>query len=105
MRCCVPSEEGTTTGPCRSDQRLSFARAISPDPFAAGLVTGMGKALDGDPMYDVLRSGGSLLELGCGVAGRVLVMLQAIPAMQRGRRSSCRPTSPRWRSAGRRSSD
>ena len=33
-------------------------------------------------MYDVLRSGGSLLELGCGVAGRVLVMLQAIPAMQ-----------------------
>jgi len=64
------------------DQRLSFARAISPDPFAAGLVTGMGKALDRDPMYDVLRSGGSLLELGCGVAGRVLVMLQAIPAMQ-----------------------
>ena len=64
------------------DQRLSFARAISPDPFAAGLVTGMGKALDGDPMYDVLRSGGSLLELGCGVAGRVLVMLQAIPGMQ-----------------------
>jgi SAM-dependent methyltransferase len=64
------------------EQRLSFARAISPDPFAAGLVAGMGKALDGDPMYDVLRSGGSLLELGCGVAGRVLVMLQALPGMR-----------------------
>jgi SAM-dependent methyltransferase len=64
-----------------SEQRLSFATAISPDPFAAGVVAGMASRLADDPAYDVLRSGGSLLELGCGVAGRVLVMLQAIPEM------------------------
>jgi SAM-dependent methyltransferase len=64
-----------------SEQRLSFARGISPDPFAPGLVAGMGAALGRDPSYDVLRTGGNLLELGCGVAGRVLAMLQALPGM------------------------
>ena len=65
-----------------SEQRLVFARAVSPDPFAPGVVAGMGRGLAGDPTYDVLRSGGSLLELGCGVAGRVLAMLQALPGMR-----------------------
>jgi hypothetical protein len=64
-----------------SEQRLTFARGISPDPFAPGLVEQMGRGLAGDPSFDVLRDGGSLLELGCGVAGRVLVMLQALPGM------------------------
>jgi SAM-dependent methyltransferase len=65
-----------------SEQRLVFARAVSPDPFASGVVAGMGRGLADDPTYDVLRSGGSLLELGCGVAGRVLSMLRALPDMQ-----------------------
>jgi hypothetical protein len=65
-----------------SAERLSFAQAISPDPFARGLVERMGHAMAQDPEYDVLRSGGRLLELGCGVAGRALVMLQALPSMR-----------------------
>ena len=65
-----------------SEERLVLARSVSPDPFAPGVVTGMGRGLAGDPTYEVLRSGGTLLELGCGVAGRVLAMLQAIPGMR-----------------------
>jgi hypothetical protein len=65
-----------------SEQRLVVARAVSPDPFASGVVAGMARGLADDPTYDVLRAGGRLLELGCGVAGRVLAMLQALPGMR-----------------------
>jgi SAM-dependent methyltransferase len=65
-----------------SEERLIFARAISPDPFSPGVIAGMRRGLTADPTYDVLGSGGSLLELGCGVAGRVLSMLQALPEMR-----------------------
>jgi hypothetical protein len=64
-----------------SEDRLVFARSVSPDPFAPGVVAGMARGLSADPTYDVLASGGTLLELGCGVAGRVLAMLQALPGM------------------------
>jgi SAM-dependent methyltransferase len=35
-----------------------------------------------DPDQEVLTRGGTHLELGCGVAGRVLTTLQAVPAMR-----------------------
>lgn len=62
--------------------RLVFARAISPNPFARSLVEGFRKQLAGDPDLAALVAGGRLLELGCGVAGRVLTMLQALPEMR-----------------------
>lgn len=62
--------------------RLVFARAISPNPFAPGLVDAFRAQLSTDPDVAALAAGGVLLELGCGVAGRVLTMLQALPAMR-----------------------
>ena len=35
-----------------------------------------------DPDQEVLTRGGTHLELGCGVAGRILTTLQAVPAMR-----------------------
>jgi hypothetical protein len=61
--------------------RLTFARAISPNPHAPGLVEAFRHAAAGDPDNDALRAGGRSLELGCGVAGRILMMLQAVPEM------------------------
>lgn len=65
-----------------SEDRVTFARAISPNPFAPELVESFRRRLAADPTAAVLADGGSLLELGCGVAGRVLTMLQALPAMR-----------------------
>jgi SAM-dependent methyltransferase len=64
------------------EERLVFARAISPDPFAPALVEAFRAQLRADPDVAVLAAGGVLLELGCGLAGRVLTMLQALPAMR-----------------------
>jgi SAM-dependent methyltransferase len=61
--------------------RLVFARAISPNPFAPSLVEAFRTQLSQDPDVAPLVAGGRLLELGCGVAGRVLTMLQALPRM------------------------
>nr|WP_246416378.1 class I SAM-dependent methyltransferase [Nocardioides luti] len=64
-----------------SEDRLTFARAISPNPFAAGLVASFRASAEHDPERAALRAGGRLLELGCGVAGRLLTCLQAFPAL------------------------
>ena len=64
------------------EDRLIFARAISPNPFAPALVEGFRKQLTDDADVAPLAAGGLLLELGCGVAGRVLTMLQALPGMR-----------------------
>jgi SAM-dependent methyltransferase len=65
-----------------SGDRQIFARAVSPNPFAPGLVAAFRDALEHDPTAAALATGGTLLELGCGVAGRVLTMLQALPRMR-----------------------
>lgn len=65
-----------------SADRILFARAISPNPFSPGLVEGFRRGLAGDPAGEVLAGGGLLLELGCGVAGRVLTLLQAAPKVR-----------------------
>lgn len=62
--------------------RILFARAISPNPFSAGLVEGFRQGLPHDPAGEVLAGGGLLLELGCGLAGRVLTLLQAAPKVR-----------------------
>lgn len=62
-----------------AEDRLVFARAVSPNPFAPALVEGFRRQLASDDDLGRLASGGLLLELGCGVAGRVLTMLQALP--------------------------
>jgi protein-L-isoaspartate O-methyltransferase len=64
------------------EDRLVFARAISPNPFAHSLVEAFRARLTEDPDVAPLAAGGMLLELGCGVAGRVLTMLQALPEMR-----------------------
>lgn len=64
------------------EDRLVVARAISPNPFAPSLVDAFRTKLVTDPEAADLVAGGLLLELGCGVAGRVLTMLQALPGMR-----------------------
>jgi hypothetical protein len=63
------------------EDRLTFARAVSPDPFSDGLVAGIRTALESDPEEAALLAGGRFLELGCGVAGRILTYLRAVPSL------------------------
>jgi SAM-dependent methyltransferase len=64
------------------DDRLTFARAVSPDPFSDGLVAGVRNALESEAGDEAeLLDGGRLLELGCGVAGRILTYLRAVPTL------------------------
>lgn len=63
-------------------ERYAYARALSPDPFSAEVVEGFRSGVLTDPtVFERLRGGGRHLELGCGLAGRVLCLLQAHPAM------------------------
>lgn len=61
--------------------RVTYARAVSPDPYSDGLVAAFRKQIAGDGERAAMTSGGRLLELGCGVAGRVLTTLRAMPAL------------------------
>jgi SAM-dependent methyltransferase len=72
---------GTDYWTMPSEDRMVYARAVSPNPFSPALVDGFRSQLTHDPDAAALLAGGRLLELGCGVAGRVLTMLQALPAM------------------------
>ena len=65
-----------------AEDRLLIARAVSPDPFSAGLVEGFRALVAADPDHEALTRGGTHLELGCGVAGRILTTLQAVPEMR-----------------------
>lgn len=68
----------TAPGP----DRYAYARAVSPDPFSPGLVELFRSGLMSDPeAHRRLQDGGRHLELGCGLAGRILCLLQAHPAM------------------------
>ncbi len=62
--------------------RILLARSVSPDPFADGVVADLRRAIETDPLRrDLLEPGCRLLELGCGVAGRILTMLRAVPTL------------------------
>ena len=62
--------------------RILLARSVSPDPFADGLVELFRRDIESDPRRrDLLEPGCRTLELGCGVAGRILTMLRAVPTL------------------------
>ena len=79
LRSLLDPEDYWTMPP---EDRLVVARAVSPDPFSAGLVESFRAMVAADPDQEVLTRGGTHLELGCGVAGRILTTLQAVPAMR-----------------------
>jgi SAM-dependent methyltransferase len=61
--------------------RSAFAHAVSPNPYAAELVDRIRRDIAEDRWWAPMRSGGRYLELGCGIAGRMLTMLQAMPML------------------------
>lgn len=61
--------------------RLTFARAVSPDPYSDELVAAVRADLEADPEQSRVLAGGRALELGCGVAGRILTYLRAVPEL------------------------
>ncbi len=61
------------------EDRSAFAHAVSPDPFAADLVDRIRHDIEGDPWWAAMTTGGRYLELGCGIAGRMLTMVRAMP--------------------------
>lgn len=61
--------------------RITYARSISSDPYSDQLVEAFRSDLTHDPDRAGMAEGGRLLELGCGVAGRVLTTLRAMPQL------------------------
>jgi SAM-dependent methyltransferase len=64
-----------------TEDRLAMARAVSPDPYSDDLVAAYRGALAADPVGEKILEGGRFLELGCGVAGRILLTLRAAPEL------------------------
>jgi 2-polyprenyl-3-methyl-5-hydroxy-6-metoxy-1,4-benzoquinol methylase len=60
---------------------IAFARSVSPDPYAEGLVAAFRADIGSDPDRADLITGCHVLELGCGVAGRILTMMRAAPGL------------------------
>jgi SAM-dependent methyltransferase len=61
--------------------RVMYARSVSPDPYSDDLVAAFRTQIMNDPDRAAMADGGRLLELGCGVAGRVLTTLRAMPEL------------------------
>ncbi|HWC36072.1 MAG TPA: class I SAM-dependent methyltransferase [Mycobacteriales bacterium] len=72
---------GATYWSMPSEDRLAYARAVSPDPFSDELVASFRRDIESDPDRRAMTAGGRLLELGCGLAGRVLTTLRAAPEL------------------------
>jgi hypothetical protein len=64
------------------EDRLTLARAVSPNPYAEGLVASFRADIAADPTRADLVTACRLLELGCGVAGRILTTLRAAPGLR-----------------------
>jgi hypothetical protein len=65
-----------------SADRIAYASAVSPDPFSAAIVAAMRAGVGvPDAVRGRLHDGDRHLELGCGVAGRILCVLQAFPTL------------------------
>lgn len=64
-----------------TESRIAFARATSPDPYSDGLVEIYRTGLEKDRVGREIMRGGRFLELGCGVAGRILLTLRACPRL------------------------
>lgn len=63
------------------EDRIAFARSVSPNPYAEGLVAAFRADIEADPERADLLTGCRMLELGCGVAGRILTTLRAAPGL------------------------
>jgi SAM-dependent methyltransferase len=64
-----------------SEDRIAYARSVSPDPYSDELVASFRTEIANDPDRSAMLGGGRLLELGCGLAGRVLTTLRAVPEL------------------------
>ena len=73
---------GGTYWQLSSEDRVAYARGVSPNPCSAELVQAFRAAAEVDPDSLALQGGGDYLELGCGVAGRMLTLLQAFPELR-----------------------
>ncbi len=72
---------GGFAGLSRAD-RVAYASAVSPNPFSAAIVAAMRAGVGiPDAVRGRLKDGDRHLELGCGVAGRILCLLQAFPTL------------------------
>src|SRR5690349_357871 len=72
---------GATYWSMSTDDRLAYARAVSPNPYSDELVASFRDEISNNPDRAAMAEGGRLLELGCGVAGRVLTTLRAMPLL------------------------
>ena len=81
-RRCGDLSGGSGFAGLSSVDRLAYATAVSPDPFSPGIVAAM-RAGAGvpDAVRGRVHDGDRHLELGCGVAGRILCVLQAFPTL------------------------
>ncbi|MGX5772562.1 methyltransferase domain-containing protein [Microbacterium trichothecenolyticum] len=63
------------------EDRSTFAHAVSPNPYSPELVERIRAEIAASPWWSGMTEGGRHLELGCGVAGRMLTVLQAMPRL------------------------
>ena len=69
-------------GALPDEDRYAHAQSVSPDPFAPGVVAAFRSGAMTDPtVHRRLAAGARHLELGCGLAGHLLCLLQAYPRM------------------------
>ena len=73
---------GGTYWDLSTEDRLAYARGVSPNPFSEDLVAAFRAAAELDPDAGAMQAGADYLELGCGVAGRMLTTLQAFPMLR-----------------------
>ncbi len=76
------ARSGDTFWSMPAEDRITYARSISSDPYSDELVEAFRSDLMNDPDRAAMAEGGRLLELGCGVAGRVLTTLRAMPNLR-----------------------
>lgn len=77
----LKNASGSTYWSMPSEDRLAYARAVSPNPYSDDLVASFRTEILSDPDRAAMAAGGRLLELGCGVAGRFLTTLRAMPQL------------------------
>ncbi|HJQ42790.1 MAG TPA: class I SAM-dependent methyltransferase [Jatrophihabitantaceae bacterium] len=77
----MAASAGETYWSITAEDRLSYARSVSPNPYSSELVDAFRRQIPEDPDRAAMAEGGRLLELGCGVAGRVLTTLRAMPRL------------------------
>ena len=77
----IGADRGETYWTMSTEERVTYARSVSPDPYSDELVEAFAAEIAGDPDRSPMLDGGRLLELGCGVAGRVLTTLRAAPKL------------------------